>query len=227
MTIQKQPLASTSTASTTRLRGLAAATVLTPLLALGACSTEAPVTANPTRAAAATTTGPTGTSAGAPASTATPDGTSGATTTTPAPTVTKTRVKVNIKDPILGHEISVIEVKRNLPWPKGNPVGQEAFELVGVRLKLQAGERFSAPLSPTQVTLRLGDTSVKHTTEFGSTFGTPVKWVARGQSQTGWLVFKIEHDVHPLVMQYHRPPYEVSTTDKAIKATVIQRKILD
>src|SRR5690606_36277198 len=139
----------------------------------------------------------------------------------------RTPVKVTIKDPTLGHEIRVIEVRRNLAWPAGNPVGQEAFELISVKLELTAGDRYSASLSPGQLSLRLGKTAVTPTNELGSRYGTLVKWVGRGQPRTGWLVFKIEHGVHPLVMQYHRPAYEVSTTDKTIKAAVIPRKLLD
>ena len=57
------------------------------------------------------------------------------------------------------------------------------------------------------------------------TFGTPLKAVARGAvPASGWLFFKIDTGrAARSTLQFHRPAYEVSTTDKAIKATVIQR----
>lgn len=220
MTTQKPLTGSPRTARTTRLRSLAAAAVLAPLLALGACSSEAPITADPTRSTGVDAVTSTPTSSAATSTTTTP-------TTTPVAPPTKKAVKVTIKDPTLGHVIQVTEVVRNLPWPAGNPVGQEAFEIVGVKVKLTAGARYSAPLSPSQLSLRLGKTSVPPTSEFGARFGTLAKTVKREQSGTGWVIFKIEKDVHPLVMLYNRPAYQVSTTDKAIPAKVFPAQLTD
>ncbi|ADU49294.1 hypothetical protein Intca_2793 [Intrasporangium calvum DSM 43043] len=133
--------------------------------------------------------------------------------------------------PTLGHVITVSRVVRHIPWPEGNPVAEEAFELVGIRVTLAAGDRYTATLSPNQLFLRLGDLDVKPTTEFakafGKSYGQVVGTAKRGETKTGWLYFKIDKGVSPLVLEYHRPAYQVSTTDKVIKAQVFARKIID
>ncbi|MDC5699067.1 hypothetical protein OO014_17595 [Intrasporangium calvum] len=225
MTTHTQLTASPRSARPNRLRRLASVAALAPLLAVAACSGEAPVTANPTRRPAATA-----------ASTSTPGSTSTTatateTTATPEAEPTRSKVSVRLEVPTLGHVIKVHRVVRNITWPEGNPVAEEAFELVGIRVTLAAGDRFTATLAPSQLFLRLGDVDVKSTTEFAKafekTYGPVVEAAKRGEVKKGWLYFKIDRGVSPLVLEYHRPAYQVSTTDKTIEAHVYSRKLLD
>jgi hypothetical protein len=228
MTTQMQLPASDRTARKTPLRRLAAIAALAPLLAVGACSGEAPVTADPARGAATT---PVATQPTEPTASTTTSATTEAAPTPTAAQPTKRALKVRLEVPTLGHVISVTQVVRNIPWPEGNPVGEEAFEIVGIRVKLAAGDRYTASLSPSQFYLRLGSTDVESTSEFGTTFdkdyGRIVKAAKRGETRSGWLYFKIDHGVSPLVLEYHRPAYQVSTTDKSIDAHVYARKLTD
>lgn len=205
------------------MRGLAAGAVLAPLLVLGACSSEAPVTADPTRTQATTaamgTTPPSATSSTSPT-------TSPTTTETVATPVaaqpTKIPVKVTLKDPVLGHTVTATQVVRNMRWPEGHPVAAESFEIVGVFVKIAAGDRYSAELPPSYLTLKLGSSYARPTTEFGKDFAKLVKTAKRGETRSGWLIYKIDRDINPLVLMMHRPAYEVSTTDKSIKAQVFE-----
>lgn len=218
MTTENQLPASPRMARKNRLRRLGATVAVAPLLVLAACSSEAPVTADPTREQ---TPASTGTTPPTTAATATPEAT--ASTTTPgAAEPTKVPVKVTLKDSVLGHTITATQVVRNMPWPKGHPVASEAFEIVGVYATFTAGDRYSAELPPKYVTLKFGNSYARPTTEFGPIYAKPVKTAQRGETTRGWLVYKIDKGASPLGLMLHRPAYQVSTTDKAIKALVIQ-----
>ncbi len=213
----------------TRLRGLAAATALTPLLVLAACTSEAPVTADPTRAQATTPGASTASPSTGNPSTAAPSTTestpSASTTSVPPPT--NVAVKVSITDPILGHTVTATQVRRNMAFPSGHPVASSTFEIVGVYVTLKAGDRYSAPLETSRITLGNGPTYVEPTTEFGPGFAKLVTDAQRGQTVAGWLIYKLDKDIHPLVLMLHRPAYQVSTTDKAIPSKVFTVKLAD
>lgn len=218
MTTQMQPPARPHIAPRNRLRRLAATAAVAPLLVLGACSSEAPVTADPTREQ---TPASTGTTPPTTAGTSTPEATE--TTTTPVVAEpTKIPVKVTLKDPALGHTITATQVVRNMRWPEGHPVASEAFEIVGVKVKFAAGDRYTAELPPRYVTLKYGSSYARPTSEFGADFATPIKTAKRGETRSGWLIYKIDKGASPIGLMFHRPAYQVSTTDKAIKALVIQ-----
>jgi hypothetical protein len=191
-----------------------------PLFVLAACSSEAPVTADPSREQTPASAGTTPPSTG----TQTPE-TTGTTTTPVVAQPTKIPVKVTLKDPALGHKITATHVVRNMPWPAGHPVASEAFEIVGVSVKFEAGDRYTAELPPKYVTLKYGDSYARPTTEFGADFAKPIQTAERGETRAGWLIYKIDKGASPLGLMFHRPAYEVSTTDKAIKALVIQANL--
>lgn len=218
MTTEKQLPASPRMARKNRLRRLGATVAVAPILVLGACSSEAPVTADPTRTQ---TPASTGTTPPATTGSATPDAT-GTTTTPVVAEPTKLPVKVTLKDPVLGHTVTATEVVRNMRWPKGHPVAAEAFEIVGVNVKFAAGDRYTAELPPQYVTLKYGNSYARPTTEFGPDFAKPIKAAKRGETRSGWLIYKIDKGASPLGLMFHRPAYQVSTTDKAIKALVLQ-----
>jgi len=207
------------TASGARLRRLAVVGLAAPVLALSAlsaCSSEAPVTADPTASAAAGTTPPTTSSApttstDAPTTSATPDAKQ-----------STTRVKTVITDPALGHTITSSAVTRNMLWPSGNPVASQSFEIVGVWVTLKAGSRYSASIDPSMLSLiaTSPQQQVAPTAEFTKRWGATVLQPAkRGQTSSGWVFFKVNRGTSTsLRLAFNRPAYQVSTTDKKIEA---------
>ncbi|MEO7752156.1 MAG: DUF4352 domain-containing protein [Terracoccus sp.] len=211
-----------------------------PLVLATACSTQAPVTSvGPTDAASAAT-GTTAPGPSTPGETSassmspTPSSSSPTTTATPSPTTTtkpavgavggsrvNTALMKVFADRGMGHRVVIGTVSRNIPWPAGNPVSEEAFEIVGVYLSVKAGGRYSASVAPAMFALGTADPSlVEPTTEFGSTLGKPLGTVARDQTGTGWLFFKVDRGAkEPFTLYLRRPAYKVSTTGKTIPAT--------
>lgn len=190
-----------------RARRLLAAGALVPLLAVAGCSSDSPPSAPGD-----------GTSPGSTAATGAP----GATDSPAAPTPERTKipVKVTLNDSVLGNLVSVDEVVRNMPFPAGHPISAESFEIIGVHVHLTAGTRYSAALQPAQITLKHGSGYVRPTTEFGPSFAKPVETAQRGQTRTGWLIYKVDQGAGPLEIMLHRPAYRVSTTGEDIPAQV-------
>jgi hypothetical protein len=202
------------------LRALLTVAAAAPLIAISACSGEAPITAT-TAPAAPTTAAPSPTTSGT--------GETGTTTTTsaPAPSPTTLTPKGKITDDVLGHVITPVKVETNLPWPEESPVGEEHFELVGVELKVSAGKRYSATVDPSMFTIKpaSGD-PIPATNEFKGALGKELGTVKRGQTKTGWLIFKVDKGAaSALELQFNRPTYEVSTTDKTIKPKTFSLKL--
>lgn len=143
------------------------------------------------------------------------------TSTAPAKYSTRT-IKAVIKDPDLGHTITALRVSRNLPFPKNQPVGAEAFEIVGVKVEFDAGTRYSAALEPSMLTLIAASPkqNVPVTSEFGKAFkADPLRTTKRDDRDRGWVFFKVDKGTtSSLRLAFNRPAYEVSTTDKNIKA---------
>lgn len=196
------------------LRHLAVTGVVLSLAALGACSSGASDT-SPTGSAAPGT---------SPADTSVP--TSTASTTTPPARVDKT-VKVQIKVDTLGHVITATKLSRNIPWPAGNPVAAASYEIVGVQLTVDAGDRYSADVQPSMFTLTPGAAApIKPTTEFGKTLGAPLETAKRGEKKTGWLFFKVDRGSSgALQLTFNRPAYSVKTTGASIPAVAFTKPI--
>ena len=218
-----------ATPSRPRLRRLCAAAVVVPALALAACSGESP--ASTPGASAASTPGSSGTTSATssattasatPSATATPTPTP--TTTAPSPSSlprTNTAVSKVFADRGLGHGVTVGTISRNVPWPKGNPVSEAAFEIVGVYVKVRAGARYSATIEPGMFALATADPSlVEPATQFGSTLGKPLAVATRGMTTDGWLFFKVDRGAKtPFTLYLRRPAYSVSTTGASLPAT--------
>jgi hypothetical protein len=208
------------TTSGARLRRLAVVGLAAPALALtalAACSSEAPVTADPTASAPAATTPPAATSTSSDTSSP-----ATATTSTAPPRTTYANVKTVIKDPTLGHVITATRIARNLTWPSGNPVASQEFEIVGVRVQAQAGDRYSASIDPSMLTLVAASPqqTVSPTSEFSERWqASPLQKVERGKTGSGWVFFKVNRGTTSyLRLAFNRPAYQVSTTDKKIDA---------
>jgi hypothetical protein len=201
------------------LQGLVTVAAVAPLIAVAACSGEAPITATTASVAPTTTsTAPT---------TASPGGTGTTTPATPAPSPSTLSPKGKITDDVLGHVITPVKVVTNLAWPAESPVGQEHFELVGLELKVAAGERYSATVDPSMFTLKpaSGD-PIPATNEFKGALGKELGTVKRGETKTGWLIFKVDKGTaSTLELLFNRPSYQVSTTDKTIKPKTFTLKL--
>jgi hypothetical protein len=217
---EKQPADQAQTHHVRRsLRGLLAVAAAAPLLAVAACSGDVPITA---------TTAPVGPTTSSPSPATTGPGTSSATTpSTPAATPTTLAPKGKITDDVLGHVMTPVKVLTNLPWPEESPVGQEHFELVGVEHKVAAGKRYSATVDPAMFTIKAasGD-PIPATNEFKGALGKELGEVKRGETKTGWLIFKVDKGAASMLeLQFNRPSYEVSTTDKTIKPKTFTLKL--
>ncbi len=198
------------------LRRLAVTGVVLSLAALGACSSGASDT-SPTGSAAPAGTNPVaGTSV--PTSTA---------STTTAPARVDKAVKVEIKVATLGHVITATKLSRNIPWPAGNPVAAASYEIVGVQLTVNAGDRYSADVQPSMFTLKPGTGApITPTTEFGKTLGAPLDVAKRGEKKTGWLFFKVDRGSSgALQLTFNRPAYTVKTTGASIPAAAFSKPI--
>jgi hypothetical protein len=201
------------------LRTAAVVLAVAPFLALAACSGEAPITS-----ATATTvpgTGATGQTGGGTATEAP------TTSTTPAPSPTTLTTKGSIKDDVLGHVITPTKVVVNLPWPDNHPIAAEHFELVGVEVKVQAGSRYSANVTPDMFALKTAAPDpVPATNEFKGALGKELATVNRGKTGSGWLIFKVEKgSTTALELRFNRPAYDVKTTDKTIPAKTFSLKL--
>jgi hypothetical protein len=183
--------------------------VLAPLLAVAACSADDPITAQrPTATQADTTAAPTATS-----------------TTTKKDGPAETPLKVEFKDPDLGHVIKVLRIVRHVPWPAGNPIAESTFEIIAIEVQWTAGSRYSADLSPDQ--LRLWTTKstsgASATTEFGNLKGPALPLTQRAETKKGWVYYKIDLGSESQVsLHYHRPEYLVKTTNKLLPARIIR-----
>lgn len=215
------PLARPSTASRARWWRLATVGLVAPVVALAACSGESPVAA-PAGTGTATGTG----TAGDPTSSST------STSTTPSPTSTTdgpaseqvaySTIKAVIEDPDLGHTITANRIARHLKWPSGQPVSAQQFEIVGVRLVVQAGSRYSADITPSMFSLVAANPAqtIKPTFEWKHGWrAIPLAPAERSQTSTGWVFFKVDRGTtSSLKLAFNRPAYEVSTTGKNIPA---------
>jgi hypothetical protein len=212
MTTQTHASSARPTTRSARLRRLVAVGSLAPLLAVAACSGDEPIT---TQGRVSTQASAAGGSTAAPTTSAS---TTTATTPGEATGPTETALKVQIKDPQLGHLVTATKLVRDVPWPEGNPVGEESFEIIAVEVTWKAGSRYSAALYPWMLTL--GTTKTPYavtTTEFGSLRGTPLVAVARNIERSGWVYFKVDRGSDSTVtLSLQRPDYKVSTTGKTL-----------
>lgn len=220
-----RPSDAPSTTSRTRLRQLCAAAVVVPALALTACSGESAVTADPTVPATAAATS-SATTTTAPTAEATTE--KAAATTPPPAAVEKVSYKnlnAVIKDPDLGHTITATRLARHLKWPAGQPIGAEQFEIVGVRVRFEPGKRYSATLEPSMLSLVASNPkqTVPATNEFkGLWSAKDLTTATRDKWSSGWVFFKVNRGTtSALTLAFNRPAYEVSTTDKNIKAKTL------
>lgn len=199
--------------------------------ALGGCSGSS------TDAGGAGTTSASPTSADATGDlTSPPDVTSPATSTaaaTPIPTPT-TMVPVDkvIKDPDLGHEIKVLRMARDLPWPDPASAESQAFELVGVEMTWTPGVTYTASLRTVDFSIASGtaypnrpDAVINPNLQAAGWTMLPAE-LPNGQTATGWLVFKVDpKDAASLRLDYTRPASRVTDSGQTFPKTVFSAQL--
>ena len=211
-----------STASRAQLRRLAVVGLVAPVVARAACSGGSPPTADPTAPTATSpvSTSPSASSTASTASTASTTPTTPTQVTPPVDRAVSTAITATMKDPDLGHTITVNRIVRRFSWPAGQPVGAKQFEIVGVLVTLTAGSRYSASISPSMLSLVAASPAqtVAPTSEFANRWGaTPLKAASRSQRTGGWIFFKVNRGTtSALSLAFNRPPYTVSTTGKKL-----------
>lgn len=217
MTTLKHSSRSVGTLGSRSLRRLAVVGMIVPLIAVTGCSTDSPATTD----VGATT------QSTAPASATTDVPSPTPTTATPAPSQTNRPLKLSVEDKQLGHTVNVQQIARNVRWPGGAPVGKATFEIVGVKVSVTAGSRYSATVEPKMFTLQAGKSeTAPATSEFGKKLGTPLTVAKRGETKQGWLFFKITRGTSgPLTLILTRPAYKISTTGKSFPAKNFSVKI--
>lgn len=167
-----------------------------------------------------------------------PTGDPTATTTEPTPapvSLPTTFVPVDkvIKDPDLGHEIKVLKLARDLPWPPGHDEEAQAFELVGVEMTWTPGVTYTAML-------RTIDFSIGTTSPFPNRPDAVLNpalqaagWTVlpaelpNGQTATGWLVFKVDPKAaNSLRLDYTRPASRVTDSGQTFPKTVFSAQLV-
>lgn len=216
MTTQTHAPSARPTARSARLRRLVAVGSLAPLLAVAACSGDEPIT---TQGRVATQSSTAGDATAAPTTSAP---TTGATTPAEATGPTETVLKLEMRDPGLGHVVKPLRMVRNAAWPEGNPLGEANFEIIAVEVEVTTGERYSASVLPWMFALSTRkNTRVAPTTEFGKLLGDPLPTVLRNKIKKGWLYYKVDRGSGSAVMlQLKRPEYRISTTGKTVPAAI-------
>ena len=187
--------------------------LLVPALLLTACggSSDASDTAAPT----------TESSSSAPATSASPSGDS-----EPIP------VGQTITDPVMGHEITVLNVVRNFPIAPDSPMADK--ELVLVEVAATAGTEFYAglPTSSFALTEPGEDIPSSSTTAVADDMTaagyTPYADVDSGESGTGWLAFFVyQPGATGLQLQYERQAAGVIGSGEQIQAEVFSVPLPD
>lgn len=215
MTTQTHAPSARPTTRAARLRRLVAVGSLAPLLAVTACSGDEPIT---TQGRVSTQSSTASDSTAAPTSSA---ATTTATTPAEATGPTVTALKLEMRDPGLGHVVKPLRMVRNATWPEGNPVGEESFEIIAVEVEVTTGTRYSAAVLPWMFAVTTTKNSkVASTTEFGKLLGDPLPTVQRSQTRKGWIYFKVDRGSGSAVtLHFKRPEYRITTTGKTLPAT--------
>lgn len=212
----------------------------TALAVLAACSSGEPAPAGTTTVTETTTATQTATATDVPLTieslTSPATGDPSATTSGPTPVALPTAfvpVDKVIKDPDLGHEIKVLRMVRELPWPAGQEEEAKAFELVGVEMMWTPGVTYTAML-------RTVDFAIGSTAPFPNRVDAILNpalqqagWTVlpaempNGQTGTGWLVFKVDPlAATALRLDYTRPASRVTDSGQTFPKTVFSAQLV-
>lgn len=176
----------------------------------------------------------TDTSATATATTGTATGTG---SLTPSSTVTLPTafIPVNqvIKDPDLGHEITVNRIVRGLPWPDGYAGSSAAYELVGVEMTWTPGITYTAAIRQIDFAIATGSQFPNRPDPLENATLQAAGWpllppeMPNGQNGTGWLVFKVDpKDSSSMRLDYTRPASRVTDTNQTFPKKVFSVQLV-
>ncbi len=126
-----------------------------------------------------------------------------------------------IKDPDMGHQIQVIKIVRNLPWPAGYTASAEAYELVAVEMKWTPGTTYTAPIRLQDFAIDTGSQFPNRAVDIVNPALQAAGWpllpgeVPNGQSAQGYAVFKVDpKDAAKMALTYERPKSQVTDSGK-------------
>ena len=146
----------------------------------------------------------------------------------PAPTpsqsalpTTDIPIDQGIKDPDMGHQIQVIKIVRNLPWPAGYKASAEAYELIAVEMKWTPGTTYTAPIRLQDFAIDTGSQFPNRAVDIVNPALQAAGWpllpgeVPNGQSAQGYAVFKVDpKDAAKMALTYERPKSQVTDSGK-------------
>jgi hypothetical protein len=162
-----------------------------------------------------------------------PAATSGPTTPPVALSTSFVPVDKVIKDPDLGHEIKVLRMARDLPWPPGQDDEAQAFELVAVEMTWTPGVTYTAMLRT--VDFSIGSTSpfpnrpdaVLNPALQAAGWTVLAAEMPNGQTGTGWLVFKVDPKAAAaLRLDYTRPASRVTDSGQTFPKMVFSAQLV-
>jgi len=138
-----------------------------------------------------------------------------------------------IKDPDLGHEIKVLRMARDLPWPDPKSDEAQAFELVGVEMTWTPGVTYTAALRTVDFSIASSaslpnrpDPIINPSLQAGGWTMLPPE-MPNGQTGTGWLVFKVDPKAAAaLRLDYTRPASRVTDSGQTFPKTVFSASLV-
>ena len=136
-------------------------------------------------------------------------------------------VAKTIKDPTVGHTITVTKLARNVSWPEGQRAQSAAFELVMIEMKWTAGTTYSAPIRTIDFAVITGSAYPNRPDAILDPALVAAGWtklpdqLTAGQETTGWMVFKVDPKNAPTMrLEYTRPTLKVLDTNKTLAKKV-------
>ncbi|MFZ1287503.1 MAG: hypothetical protein WAR57_10765, partial [Candidatus Phosphoribacter sp.] len=124
-----------------------------------------------------------------------------------------------VKDPVLGHDITVTRLARNLPWPQGtSPAQMAAFELVGVEMRWTPGTTYTAAIRTVDFALFTGSPFPNRpdpiiNAQLAAALWSLLPAEVSAAPATGWIVVKVDPKAATAIrLDYTRPITAVTGT---------------
>lgn len=142
-------------------------------------------------------------------------------------------VDKTLQDPDLGHQVKVLRLAPDLPWPPAQAEEGRALELVGVEMTWTPGTTYTATLRAVDFSLGTSSAYPNRPDAILNTSLSAAGWsllpaeLATGQTATGWLVFRVEPKRSPtLRLDYTRPASRVTDSGQVFPKAVFSTQLL-
>lgn len=144
-----------------------------------------------------------------------------------------TALTQTIKDDALGHEIVLLRMARNLPWPTRSTGQSAAFELLAVEMRWTPGTKYTAPLREIDFSLITGSQYPNRPDPIidaqlaAAVWGLLPPEVQAGESVTGWVVFLVDPKAATSIrLDYTRPEIAVAGSRTRFAKKVFSAQIV-